>query len=694
MPRLLEKTIEDFKYGLINAIEAKSIPRGAFRKVLNFITKGDKAELRGGELLLGTEVTGSGAVTGLGVAEKVDGTQVLYWSHGRKVKYYDEDTSDNIEIGTNLLPAVADGEDVTFSPFYPLAGNQMWFSSPNSGLYKGMVANPGDITNVYDSAKNYKGRLRIQENRIYLWGRVDDISAFYLSYIDAQNYTTVTDEDIGNADDSTKTFTGTLAFKAGGAKRTCFGIIITDTSESETFSDNNNGVLTGDQGGTGTINYTTGAFSVTFNTAPATPDDILATYQWEDSTDTGIADFTFSGTRVAGEGDVFRQDDGGATQGIFPFKNINYCPHTDKTWSLQLTIDDTDAVNEIWRNNVGIPNHRAAVPTGEGIYIINDIDESEPKFEIIRYARGSVETESIPISNNIKLADYRFDQGACEKHGDLIVYACRTSDSSFNNRIFIYNRKWKSFDIVEYWISCFARYNGSLIGGSSISNNIYQLFSGFDDDDSLITGYLEGNLDNLDLKRLKKVKKLDLEGEIQVNQGYKLYLAVDNGAFVEYKNKGDTHAIEGTGNYVDTGQSIAVGSPTVGSLEVGGGSTPGDVIAHPYYRTVKVNLDKFEKVIYRIVPQGIGYMSLSMLNYKDIRIKAQKIPLKYRTAVEAALGSAISDDSEMMFGATGVSWIRIGPDENGSWRFTISDADLLMQKKESGVWVDKQTYEP
>jgi len=627
---LKELKIENFRYGVVDAIEVKAIPRGAFRAALNFITKGDKTELRGGELLLGTEVTGSGAVTGIGVAEGVTGTQLLYWSHGRKVKYYDETTEDHIEIGTNILPAVADGEDVTFSPFNPLAGAQMWFSSPNSGLYKSMVANPGDITNVYTSAKNYKGKLKIQENRIYMWGLKKDISAYYLSYIDAQNYTTETDEDIGNADDSTKTFIGTLSFKAGEAKETCFNIVITDTSESETFTDNYDGTLTGDAGGTGTINYTTGAFSVTFNTAPSAPDDILATYQTEDSTDTGIADFTYSATRVAGEGDVFRQDDGGAAQGLFPYKDINYCPHKYKTWLLQLTADDTDAINIIYRNNVGIPNHRAAVASGDGIYLVNDIDEDEPKFQKIRYVRGSVETEPIPISDNIKLANYRFDQGACIKYGELILFACRTSDSSYNNRILIYNTTWKSFDPVEYWISCFTIYNGDLIGGSSISNNLYKLFSGYDDDDSLITGYIEGNLDNLDLDRLKKDKKIDLEGEIQTNQAYKLYLAVDNGAFVEYKNSGDTHAIEGTGDYVDIGQSVAVGSPTCGTTELGGGSAVTDIIAHPYYRTIKVNLDKFEKVMYRIVPQGIGYMSLSMLKYKDIRIKGQKIPLKYR----------------------------------------------------------------
>jgi hypothetical protein len=43
-------------------------------------------------------------------------------------------------------------------------------------------------------------------------------------------------------------------------------VYIDDTVEL--FEDDAAGVLTGDQGGTGTVNYTTGAVSVTFNTAP------------------------------------------------------------------------------------------------------------------------------------------------------------------------------------------------------------------------------------------------------------------------------------------------------------------------------------------------------------------------------------------------------------------------------------------
>jgi hypothetical protein len=53
---------------------------------------------------------------------------------------------------------------------------------------------------------------------------------------------------------------------------------MTVTDGIENFVDNGAGFLTGSQGGTGTINYTTGVFSVTFNTAVATGVSIISNY--------------------------------------------------------------------------------------------------------------------------------------------------------------------------------------------------------------------------------------------------------------------------------------------------------------------------------------------------------------------------------------------------------------------------------
>lgn len=64
-------------------------------------------------------------------------------------------------------------------------------------------------------------------------------------------------------------------------------ISITDTVE--TFTDNGLGVLTGDQGGTGTINYLTGVGSVTFNSPPTLLQNITADY-----TQNGVVDYAIS----------------------------------------------------------------------------------------------------------------------------------------------------------------------------------------------------------------------------------------------------------------------------------------------------------------------------------------------------------------------------------------------------------------
>lgn len=53
-------------------------------------------------------------------------------------------------------------------------------------------------------------------------------------------------------------------------------VVVDDTVE--VFSDNGSGVLTGNLGGTGTVNYTTGAVAVTFNTAPTNGQVIQASF--------------------------------------------------------------------------------------------------------------------------------------------------------------------------------------------------------------------------------------------------------------------------------------------------------------------------------------------------------------------------------------------------------------------------------
>lgn len=613
----------------MDKIEPQSIPVGSLETATNFQTKGDKMELRRGSLALGAVVVG-GRCNGVHVAKKYDGTDILFRKRGRKLEYYDTATELFVETGSDIFPAAAENDEASFVNYTSQAGAQLFINTQNTGMYKIMTANPGSYTDLQTT--NYKGRIFGGQNRIFLvrrkgsTGNKDD-TGIYLSYIDARAYTTITAEAIGAS--GSLTYTGTLAFKAAGAKRTCFGVTFTDGVE--TFSDNFDGTLTGSAGGTGTINYTTGAYSITFNAVAAGA--VTSTYQHEDSTNTGVADFSFSSpTRVAGQGDVFRQDEGGGVaQSVMPFGDSHFCFHEKKTWDLTLGRDDTTATNLVFRALVGIPNWRAADAAGEGIYFLDDSTENDPVLRLLTLETGSTADVPINVSKNIKLEDYRFDKAWVKVWTDLILIGCRHKDSVENNTIFIYDKLWKSIDKVDYYSTNADIYNGTLVIGDNLSGTVYTAFSGSDDDGAIVTGEMVTNLWHLEFpERLKKVKRLEVEGEIGPNQIIFIYASPDRGAFVKIGE------VLGTGSYVDKSQSVAVGAQTLGRGEIGGGSS--GIEAYHYKTDMRMSIDKFDEVQIRAIVgvtdaglEGIGYFSLSKLTFRDIRLKSEKMPSKYRT---------------------------------------------------------------
>lgn len=617
-----------FKYGVIDTIEDRKIPRGAASRSLNWLTMGDSIELRRGFSFLGDASlqSGDGEATGLKKVTNSLSVEVLYYTYGQKVKYFNETTDEWVEVGTDLLGVAADGEEITLDEYVTLAGNQLWINSPNcAGLFKIMTANPGSAKDNYDSTKNYKGYIKIDTNSMFLWRTNKDKTGVYRSYIDSQNYTTVTAEAIGGA--GSLTYTGTLAAITG--KRTAFAVTFTDGTE--TFTDDYAGNLTGSLGGTGTINYTTGAYSITFNAVAA--GSVTSTYQWEDATNGGIADFTGS---AAGTGVIFRQDEGGgAVQNINSYNNVYYCMHEKKTWALTLAIDDTPSgtSNVPYRENVGIPNLRASVETGDGIYYIDKTTGQDPTVRRLTYDRsGSQQVIPIALSNNINLNDYEFDNSAGFEFGDYVLFACRTSSSAKNNRVLLYNRVWKSWDVLDYAVNCFEIYNGALYAGDSLSSNVMELFSGISDDEANIANYWEGKLDEQDIAELKKSKKLRLRGTIAQNQKLKVSLSIDNGAFVEVGSTdvGDVHtyAIEGTADYVDRTQRVSVGPQTLGRGMIGGGSD--GLEAYFFERLFHIPADKYDAVKIRLEAMEIGFVSVSLHEFWDLRRKGRKVPRRYR----------------------------------------------------------------
>lgn len=626
--------IPDFKldrfFGLNTSVrDTKTLKPGYSPDSLNWLTSkfNDSIELRRGYARLGqTEQTGLGKVTGIGVGIRYDGTQVLWFSHNRKLKYYDTVSDDTVEVGTDILPAAANSEDVWFAPYQGLAGSFMYCGSPNSGVYKIPAANPGNAVN--QNVNNFRwGVFHVGQNRAFAGQRNgtvagnNDKTGLYLSYIDKDqlsDFTQITNESIGASGNTV--YTGNLAQITGA--RTAMYVVIKEAG-GETLNDDRNGNLVGDQGSTGTINYATGAYSITF-TDPTTG-AVTADYYWEDSTSTGILDFTGSGT---GQGKSFRQDDGGGNiMAIFNINTIEYCLHKLKTWQLTTSLDDTQTTNLPYRN-IGIPYTRGAYQTPDGIILADLSRPTDPKFRKMQVLQGTnINTiEPISISDDLDLSSYGFDSVVAFRWGDYEIFCCQNTTlgvtDPHNSVMFVHNVVSNAWDRLDFFVSCLAEYNGTLVAGDSVSNNVYTLFSGFDEDGDIITNYwLSSNL-NLGTDNLKNCRRMVIDGLIQPDQSIKVSLAYDGGAFTE------VFTIAGNADYVDGGQETSIGAPTLGTQVIGG---QGGVTASPFEVDFPINSDRFVDVQIRVEALGVGWASINSFTFKDIRNKGRKnLPVRTR----------------------------------------------------------------
>jgi hypothetical protein len=267
----MDSKIKQFNAGVHNLLPADKIPSNASQDSLNWITQDGKNILSYGRNLLGAEGL-TGRIDGLHYGYKTNGEKVLFRKAGTKIQYLNGTT------WTDVITGLTANSDYSFQNYSSLAGAFV-FASGTDGLFKINTANP---TSYLTMSATYKGKILIDKSRMFMWDNTDITkTSLRLSWIDAQDstvYTTVTAELLTGTGAS---YSGTLAFKSIYTLGNCFGLVITGTTSGgvETFTDNKDGTLTGSLGGTGTINYTTGAYAVTFNSAIALQVDQQQTTQ-------------------------------------------------------------------------------------------------------------------------------------------------------------------------------------------------------------------------------------------------------------------------------------------------------------------------------------------------------------------------------------------------------------------------------
>lgn len=628
---MADHKIDIFNSGVHNLLPDEKIPKDAAQDSVNWTTKSGVIELGYGRTLVGDR-GGAGRTRNLGVGFKTNGQKVIYRKKGTVIQYLNGTTWTDVITGLDVT------HDYIFPNYSSLAG-AFTFALGIGGIYKFHNANPGSYIDLYDSSKNFKGKGIIDKGRMLMWGITNDPTGLRGSFIDAQNsvvYTTVTNEVVGTGNGVQTVFTGTLAFKGANPKANCFGLSLNMNPSGITAVDDFNGIISG-TGVTGTINYVTGAFSLTFSAPVANTTQIRITYQWENSNAKGVTDFTYSPTRLAGEGFIIRQDEGGdAIQNVLLGLDDSY--YSIKQYSVyRLTLDTTDTKpdNQVYRKDLGIPYWQCAVATGRGILFMNTANPKKPELTVL---------EKNPIGDNIvptvllehfDFSKYDFSEAVMEAWEQYIVVACKAEGSLANDRILLCNITDNSVDIYKYNAACLKKDGGTLYGGDASTENVFKFFDGFDDDESVIENFWDSKGELMGIENLKKHRKLRLQGLIETGQVLEVYVSYDNG---DYTLAG---TIRGDASTIDAGASGTIGSSMVGSSLIGGS---GELVeANAYFFELKMRSPKFRKRSIRLVATKFGYVSCSFLMDWDILVFEQRIPKRYRLKQNVSKDGKLTD---------------------------------------------------
>lgn len=621
---MAEKITQGLGQWINNIFNSEQIPPQSAQDSSGWISLDGKIELMRGRLLIGTEETANGFVKGHGFGYKADGTTVQFRKINTKIQYYNGST------WADTVTGLTSTAEYTFARYQSLAGTFV-YATWADWIYKIHTAFPWAFASMYDSTKNFKGKSIISTGRMIMWDVTagtaqKDTTGLYGSYIDAQNsgvYTTVSGE-------ATTSLTGTLAFKAWDAKRTCFWVIITLTWTGEVYTDNYLGVLTGSLGGTGTINYITWAYTMS-NAWVGT-----ANYLWEMTNNHWVTDFTHSAIRLASEGFVFRQDEGGDAIAVVTVHNGSY--YSIKTRSVyQLTIgsDDTTATNIVFRKDIGVPYWRATVTTGQGVVFMNTANLDKPQLTILTPNQLWDNLIPVTLASQFDFSLYTWSACSMTTFGEFIVFSGMSFGATTNDTLFLYNFRRKTLDVLPYAAKTMQDINGELFIGDTLTDNVYQIFSGFDDDGDTISNYWISWDELFGTQRLKKTKRLRIKWLIQPTQSLQVYVSTDWGGFTL------VGTILGNWTYVSLWQSFTIWANGIWDARIGGEAS--DVDWYQYFAELQFSFGKFRKRTIKLVANGIGYVSCDMYIDEKLQLFENKLPSAFRSKQNVSLDGTLTD---------------------------------------------------
>ncbi len=618
-------TIDNFKLGLSTSKEPDKLKQGEASDILNWLPKDDSIVLSGGSSLVGT-TTFTGSVTGVYWTTKNDGTVVGWQKIGAKL-YAKDGSADWAEVGTDLFTSAASSDIASFAESKGITGSWVFVSSAKSGLWKLSVALPTAYV-AYPSA-GFKGDIAIIQNRLWVWGWPTtggslDVTGIQLSHqppTALSSFNVVTAEAYATGNGVAVTFADTLDFKAGAATRNCFSVSITDGTE--TFTDTGLGTLSGSAGGTGTINYATGAASVTFAVAPANLQAITTSYIWEDSyAAAGYAKFSPI-SAAAGDGDshYLSQPGVGEMKGAFAYGGSAFCIHSQGVYEVTFDVYGDPASNLVFRRTTGPSSKNAIAATADGIFYIDDASGIDVRLRVIRTVNsaGNLYVDNPSVSNDLDLSDYSFASASLAVKGDIVAIAC--ASEATNDTVFVYDRQLGNFSRLRYPARLLATKGASLVFGDVALGATYTLLDGTLFTGEPTTNYWDSGDHDMGYDGLKRSRHLWAEGTIATDQTLIFYADCDGTGWSEVGR------IAGTAAQVDDTATGVIGDDEIGAVEIGLYTSES---AYPFSISFPWNI-KYRRAKLRVRATGIGAASIDVLTAHDVRLCGSRLPLRNRT---------------------------------------------------------------
>lgn len=201
-----------------------------------------------------------------------------------------------------------------------------------------------------------------------------------------------------------------------------------------------------------------------------------------------------------------------------------YSEKSRSAYILTIGSDDITASNQVFRKDIGIPYWRASITTGQGIVFMNTANLDKPQLTILTPNQLGDNLVPVNLAPQFDFSRYTWDNCCMTTFGEFIVFSGKSFGSTSNDTMFLYNYRRKTLDVLPYSAKTMQDINGELFIGDTLTDNVYQVFTGFDDDGDNISNYWISGDDLFGTQRLKKVKRLRIKGLIVPSQTLQVYL--------------------------------------------------------------------------------------------------------------------------------------------------------------------------